>query len=98
MRFAWDLTTPPRKLLFIYVRELAEGEHVARTVEVDLGTMADEDAGGNLLGIEVLSPEAPWPLRDIMGRWPIPADDLALIMGSYMRAPSALASLDTAAS
>ena len=67
--------------LYIGLRE-REG-HVARTVEIDVSTMADEDADGNLLGIEVLSPGRLWPLAEVLKRYEVSADDAAMLMASY---------------
>lgn len=69
--------------LYISLRE-RHGK-IARTAEVggDVSTMVDLDAEGNLLGIEVLSPQRPWPLAEILRQWEIPAADAAMLMGCY---------------
>lgn len=66
--------------LYVHLRELAGGEFAARTAEIDESTMVDLDAGGNLLGIEVLSPDRTWPLAEILKRYEVSADDAALLM------------------
>ncbi len=48
---------------------------VARTTEVDAGTLVDVDAAGFLVGIEVLSPQRCWPLEDILGRFRVAEAD-----------------------
>jgi uncharacterized protein YuzE len=59
--------------------KLAEGT-VARTVEVSGSVMVDEDAGGRLLGIDVLRPGITWPLLLVLNRWDLPAGDQAMLM------------------
>lgn len=44
---------------------LGEGS-VARTVELDNGTLADVDANGRPLGLEVIHPHRRWPLDQFM--------------------------------
>ena len=48
----------------LYLR-LRDGA-VARTKAFSQSTNVDEDAGGRLLGIEVLSPGSLWPLHSII--------------------------------
>jgi len=61
---------------------LAEGE-VARTPQIDDGTMVDLDADGGLLGIEVLAPGSPWPLAEILRRYEVADEDAAMLMACY---------------
>lgn len=68
MRISYDQTVDA-----VYV-ELSASE-VARTVEIDPGTMVDLDRFGALVGIEVLSPARPWPLEAILERFSV--DDMA---------------------
>ena len=42
---------------------------VARTVEIDRGTLVDVDAAGGVVGIEVISPERSWPIGEILSRF-----------------------------
>lgn len=43
---------------------------VATSVPVDDGTFADLDAAGWLTGVEVIRPGRPWPLEEILARYP----------------------------
>ena len=79
---------PEAGALYITLRELADGEHVTRTTEIDPGTMVDEDAEGKILGIEVLSPSRPWPLPEILRRWQISDEDQVMMFYAYPGAPS----------
>jgi uncharacterized protein YuzE len=69
--------------LYIHLRDLRDGEHVARTAGMDVSTMVDEDAGGRILGIEVLSPGRLWPLAEILRRYEVSAADAAMLMACY---------------
>jgi uncharacterized protein YuzE len=42
---------------------------VARTEEIDNGTLVDVDASGRLLSIEVIGPARNWPLEEIADRF-----------------------------
>jgi uncharacterized protein YuzE len=55
----------------LYVR-LVDGERVARTEQLDRGTLVDLDRLGRVLGIEILKPTRPWPLSDIVERFDVP--------------------------
>jgi uncharacterized protein YuzE len=46
---------------------------VARTVQIDSGTLVDLDAAGQLLGIEVIHPQRSWPLATIIERFAVTA-------------------------
>ena len=61
---------------------LADGR-VARTVALDDGTNADEDAGGKLLGIEVLNPGRAWPLAQILRDYEVSGDNAHMLMSGY---------------
>jgi uncharacterized protein YuzE len=57
----------------LYLR-LAHGQ-VARTVELDSGTLVDVDAGGAPLGIEVLHPSREWPIEAFISQFRIDGAD-----------------------
>lgn len=57
-----DVFDPAADALYLRV---AAGE-VARTIEVDSGTLIDVDAEGQPLGIEVIHPSRPFPLQAII--------------------------------
>lgn len=44
---------------------------VARTLGVDSGTLVDLDDTDALVGIEVIRPERPWPLEEILTRFTV---------------------------
>jgi len=48
--------------------KLASSE-IARTVEIDSGTLADVDSRGWLVGVEVIRPDRDWPLDDILSKF-----------------------------
>ncbi len=52
---------------------------VARTVQLDAGTLVDLDAAGNVVSIEVIRPSRPWPLDELFARFPIAEDDAAVL-------------------
>ncbi|MGO9728685.1 MAG: DUF2283 domain-containing protein [Streptosporangiaceae bacterium] len=54
--------------------ELADRE-VARTVQVDAGTLVDLDPAGVVVGIEVIQPERSWPLEEILSRFAVAQQD-----------------------
>jgi uncharacterized protein YuzE len=53
--------------LYITLAELAE---VARTVQIDPGTLVDLDGRGWLIGVEIIRAARPWPLDEILSRFP----------------------------
>lgn len=67
--------------------ELTESAAAARTVEVDSGTMVDLDAGGHVIGIEVINPDRPWPLDEILERFDIPPRDARELRAYFPAAP-----------
>ncbi len=67
----------------VYVR-LARGK-VARTVEVDSGTLADLDDAGRLVGVEVIHPDRAWPLDEIVRRFNLPPEQAHELRGEYAR-------------
>lgn len=58
---------------------------VARTVEVDSGTLADVDANGRLVGVEVIHPDRAWPLDDIISRFDVPDEQALELRREYER-------------
>jgi uncharacterized protein YuzE len=52
---------------------------VARTVDIDPGTLVDLDTDGRLIGVELIRPARPWPLAGILGRFPTDASDARLL-------------------
>ena len=71
----------------LYIR-LAD-HPVARTVQLDAGTLVDLDADGALVGIEVIQPQRAWPLDDILARFAVSEDD-ARGLRAYFPHPSQL--------
>lgn len=57
-------------------------EPVARTVSLDHGTLIDLDAAGNVVALEVLNPERPWPADQILG-FDDPTGLIRLFVGLY---------------
>ncbi|MCC6222404.1 MAG: DUF2283 domain-containing protein [Thermoleophilia bacterium] len=76
MKLAYDLEVNA------LVVELAEGA-VEHTVEVGLGTLADLDAGGHVLSIEVLNPGRRWPLERVLERFALGPSDRAMLTGIW---------------
>ncbi|HLH81898.1 MAG TPA: DUF2283 domain-containing protein [Trebonia sp.] len=68
IRQSYDLTA---NALYITVTD----REVARTAEIDPGTLVDVDAAGCIAGIEVLSPQRSWPLAEILRRFRIARED-----------------------
>jgi len=52
---------------------------VARTTQLDSGTLADLDAAGNLIGVEVIRPSRLWPLQEVLERFSLADDDRAML-------------------
>jgi uncharacterized protein YuzE len=50
--------------------ELISTIEVARTVEIDPGTLVDLDADNKLIGVEIIRPARPWPVTEILSRFP----------------------------
>jgi len=55
------------------------GGLVARTLEIDPGTLVDLDAQGRLVAIEVIHPQRPWPLSQILEQFDVGAEDEAVL-------------------
>jgi uncharacterized protein YuzE len=62
----------------LYVTLTAEAE-VARTVQIDQGTLVDLDSRGRLIGVELIRPARPWPLDEILSRFPADYVDARLL-------------------
>jgi uncharacterized protein YuzE len=62
----------------LYVTLTADAE-VARTVQVDPGTLVDRDGRGRLIGVELIRPARPWPLDEILSRFPAEYVDARLL-------------------
>jgi uncharacterized protein YuzE len=56
-----------------------EAADVARTVQIDRGTLIDLDSQGRLIGVELIRPARPWPLDEILTRFPIDPTDARLL-------------------
>lgn len=52
---------------------------VARTEEIDSGTLVDVDVQGRLLTIEVIGPARRWPLEAILDRFHVDEGDAELL-------------------
>jgi uncharacterized protein YuzE len=67
----------------LYIR-LADGR-AARTPEVDSDpcTLVDLDGDGNLIGIEVIGTQRPWPLHKILAAYDISDEDATMLMAAY---------------
>ena len=83
IRQSYDLTA---NALYITVTD----RNIARTAEVDTGTLVDLDATGSIVGIEVIAPERCWPLAEILDRFDVAAED-AEQLRAYFRHPTQLA-------
>jgi uncharacterized protein YuzE len=55
------------------------GGAVARTEQIDTGTLVDLDMHGRVLTIEVIAPGRPWPLDEIVQRFQIGDDETAVL-------------------
>lgn len=66
----------------LYIR-VADGK-VARTRELDGNTLADVDADGNVLGVEVVSAAYPWALTEVLQMEGISASAKAQIRAYFM--------------
>lgn len=55
---------------------------VARTAEIDSGTLVDLDADGQVVGVEVIGPRRDWPLQQILDKFPVGSTASALLRAS----------------
>jgi uncharacterized protein YuzE len=59
--------------------DLVRGAQIARTTQIDAGTLVDCDASGAVVSIEVIQPAHPWPLEEILARFDISAEHRAIL-------------------
>ena len=76
IRQSYDLDA---NALYITVTDLP----VARTAEIDPGTLVDLDADDAVVGIEVIAPERWWPIREILSQFGIASQDAALLKAYF---------------
>lgn len=69
----------------LYVR--LSDQPVARTVQIDEGTLVDLDDKGAVVGIEVIQPQRTWPLGEILRRFQIPADQANELRAYFPQTP-----------
>lgn len=67
--------------------ELVAGQKAASTEEIDPGTLVDLDANGQVIGIEVIHPNRPWPLDEILDRFDIDPGDARQLRAYFPQAP-----------
>jgi uncharacterized protein YuzE len=65
----------------LYLRLLTT--EVARTEQIDEGTLVDLSATGELIGIEVLRPGRIWPLSEILTRYQVAEADANLLRAMF---------------
>jgi uncharacterized protein YuzE len=70
IRQSYDLDA---NALYITVTELP----IARTTDIDPGTLVDLDAGGGIVGIEIINPERSWPIEEILTNFSVAVEDAA---------------------
>lgn len=66
--------------------ELADRKS-AVSEEIDPGTLVDLDAQGHVIGIEVIHPNRPWPLDEILERYEIDPHDARELRAYFPQAP-----------
>ncbi|MET8406775.1 DUF2283 domain-containing protein [Streptomyces sp. NPDC005195] len=59
---------------------------VARTVEVDSGTMVDVADDGSVVGIEIVTPARNWPIDRLLAEFDISAEATTLLRSLYQNA------------
>jgi len=69
MRFDYDESADA-----LYIAVSDDESHVARTVQIDTGTLVDVDEKGSVVGIEVLRPARDWPMQEIIDTYTLPLD------------------------
>lgn len=73
----------------LYIKLTERHRQVARTAQLDSGTMVDLDSDGYVLGIEVIQPGRDWPLSEILDRFTV-ADYDAAELRAYFAHPAQL--------
>ena len=58
---------------------LVDDALVARTVQVDAGTLVDVDQDGVAIAIEVIHPARSWPLESIVNGFRLAEDDVTML-------------------
>jgi uncharacterized protein YuzE len=59
----------------LYIALTSDEVESARTVQIDPGTLVDLDSSGQLIGVEIIRAARPWPLDEILSRFPVPPAD-----------------------
>lgn len=62
-------------------------EPVARTADLDQGSLVDLDAEGRVVGLEIIAPARRWPIEDFLQRFEVPLDAVATLRSIYQLAP-----------
>lgn len=52
---------------------------VARTVQLDPGTLVDVDESGDIVAIEVIRPMRRWPLEEVFERFAVSDEDASVL-------------------
>jgi uncharacterized protein YuzE len=52
---------------------------VCRTVQIDAGTLVDLNEHGDVVALEVINPNRPWPLDEIFAQFAIDAGNAELL-------------------
>lgn len=81
MNFSYDSQVDT---LDIRVRD---GALVARTEQLDTGTLVDVDERGNVVSIEIIHPARRWPLDEILERFTMD-EESAEVLRSLWREPN----------
>jgi uncharacterized protein YuzE len=77
MRFRYD---PEVDALSI---RLLEGSAIARTEQLEPGTLVDLSAQGHVIAIELVRPARDWPIDEIEQRFHIDPHDAAVLRGMW---------------
>ena len=64
---------------------LREGVAVARTEQIDPGTLVDIDRSGEIVGIEVLRPARAWPLDEVVSKFHVSEHDALMLRSVFDR-------------
>lgn len=65
--------------------EVIDGAIVARTEELEPGTLVDVDERGALVGIEVIRPARDWPADEILERYPLADGEVRDLIALWRR-------------